>query len=368
MSPTNRIAATALGPGLGLALCAVLAAPAAAQTVHVPGIDSLQVKANVQAQFNTTSVDADGDGDAIPSSLWEVRRARIYLRAFARGWLRGDVEGDFARGRVRLTDGFVRLAPSEAFRLRAGQFKKPFDALELISSREQLLIERDGSPRGLSAPTPNGLVNALGYANRDIGVEYEGVFDALTVSAGVFNGAGANVAENDDGKQLAARVAVKLPPGWQLAGAWTGRRVSEPPDADAAAWYQAAELALTAGTYGEPGLQVLAQAFLGDNFDPDEGGAGESSGAEARFTALQALIGYHVATFHTPWMIGWEPVARVGWADPSNETEDDAALVWTAGVNLYHDTYVKTQVQLDGVSPSEGDSEFAFRIQAGFGF
>ena len=50
---------------LGVAGVAFLApASARSQVVHAKGIDSLHVKANVQVQFNTTSVDEE------PSSEW----------------------------------------------------------------------------------------------------------------------------------------------------------------------------------------------------------------------------------------------------------------------------------------------------------
>ena len=56
---------------------------ARSQTVHAKGIDSLHVKANVQIQFNTTSVDDE------PSSEWLMRRARLGFRGWIAGWIRG---------------------------------------------------------------------------------------------------------------------------------------------------------------------------------------------------------------------------------------------------------------------------------------
>ena len=68
----------------------------AAQNVRARGIDSLDVKVNLQAQFNTTST-----GDE-PNSEWLLRRARLGVRAWLAGWIRADVEGDFGRGSPRL--------------------------------------------------------------------------------------------------------------------------------------------------------------------------------------------------------------------------------------------------------------------------
>ncbi|MDX1623457.1 MAG: porin [Gemmatimonadota bacterium] len=346
-------AAIALGPGL--------AVPAAAQNVRAKGVDSLHVRANVQPQYNTTTVDA-----ADASSEWLLRRARLGVRVWLAGWLRGDLEADFGKGGAKLTDAAIRLEFDPRFRLRAGQYKKPFDALELTSSKELLVIERDGAPRGTAGPTPNGLVTDLLYAARDIGAEWNGTFGRWSATVAGFNGSGANTSDEDDGKQVAARLTVEMADGWSLAGAWTANRLELPPrDAPVLEeeWVQAGEIALTRGEYAEPGLQVLAQAMFGDNWDGGLGG-----GPEASFLAAQAIAAWHVAVFDVPYLIGWEPAGRVGWTDPDTDVDDDDATLWTAGVNLYHHERVKTQLGVDVLSPAEGDSEAAFRLHAVFGF
>ena len=325
-----------------------------AQEVHVHGIDSLHVRSNIQGQFNTTSVDDE------PDSAWAVRRARIMIRMFAAGWIRADVEGDFGRGRPRLTDGFVRLDFDPALRIRAGQYKKPFDALELVSSRELLVIERDGLPRGADLPTPNGLVKGLGYSDRDIGAEWSGSFEVVTLTAGFWNGSGTD-AEEDDGKQLGLRAEVEGPAGWTLSGALAAIRISPPEDSDEEGeWQNAVELAASYGEYAEPGFKALGQLFVGDG-EPDEED-------EPTFTALHAIVAYHIATWETAYLIGIEPMGRFGWTDPDTDFDDDEATLWTAGVNLYHHARVKTQVQVDHVSPAEGGGETAARLQLALGF
>lgn len=329
---------------------AILPPGASAQNVRAKGIDSLHVKANLQVQFHTTSVDDE------PDSEWLLRRARIAVRGWIAGWVRGDLEADFGRGSARLTDGYVTLRFAPELSLRAGQYKKPFNAHELVSSRELLVAERDGAPRGADGPTPDGLVADLGWSNRDVGIEWDGRRDRLGWAVGLWNGAGDNAREDDDGKQFAARLNVSVRPGWTVSGAWTGKRVSEPPDAPDAAWYHAVELAVTGGEYAEPGWRALGQVMAGDNWDPDLGG-----GDDASFLALQGIVGYHVPLFTTPWLIGVEPTVRIGWADPDTDADDDQALLSTAGVNVYFHERLKTQVQADYLSP-EGDGEVALRI------
>jgi hypothetical protein len=174
---------------------------------------------------------------------------------------------------------------------------------------------------------------------------------------GFWNGAGENGTEDDDGKQIGARLNVAALPGWTVSGAWTGKRISEPPDAPDATWYDAVELAVTGGAYAKPGWKALGQLMAGDNWDPDQGGGDETS-----FLAVQGILGYHVPVFSVPYLIGVEPIVRVGWADPDTDADDDQALLATPGVNLYFHEHVKTQFQADFLSPGEGDGEVALRV------
>lgn len=345
---------------VGIVAAALLqAAPAVGQNVRAGGVDSLRVRGNIQPQFQTTSVDGE------PSSEWRMRRARVGIRVFAAGFVRGDVEMDVGGGKARMTDGYVRLSFGE-LRVQAGQFKRPFDALELNSSRELLVIERDGTPRGAAGYTPNGLVGDLGHGSRDIGAMATIGFDRGAFMLAGFNGEGDNVSEATDGKQVVARGEVELAGGWTVAGAWSGRREEAPvldTDATEGVWRNAFEVAVTGGEYAEPGWKALAQVMAGDNEDPDLGGT-----TDASFLALQGIVAYHVATFHTPYLIGIEPAARVAWTDPNGDVDDDEATLWTAGINFYHDERVKTQVGVDVLAPAVGDAETALRIMAVIGF
>ena len=341
------------------------AAVATAQDVRVEGVDSLRVRLNLQPQFNTTSADEE------PSSEWLMRRARAGLRVWAAGFVRGDLEFGFGKGKAKLTDGYVRLSFGE-LDVRAGQFKRPFDALELTSSRELLVIERDGAPRGTAGPTPNGLVGDLGHATRDIGAMAEYDFGSGGLSIAAFNGSGDNDSETNDGKQVVARIAGELGGGWTVAGAWSGRREERPidvllgggsDDLTEGVWRNAFEIAVTAGEYAQPGWKALAQVMVGDNEESELGGT-----SDAAFVAVQGIVAYHVPTYEVPYVIGVEPAGRVGWTDPNDDLDEDEATLWSAGVNLYHHDRVKTQVGVDVLSPAEGDAETAFRIMSVIGF
>ena len=360
--------------GLVVSCVVMLAAPARAQKVTASGVDSVRVRLNLQPQFNTSS--ADGE----PDSEWLVRRARLGVGAYAGGWLYAFAEGDFGRGDAKLTDGYVSLQFDPRLAIRAGQFKVPFDELELTSSRELPVIERDPLPRGAAGFSPNGLLDDLGFNARDIGIDWKGRFERVRATVGLFNGQGDGVEETDDGKQLAAQIQAEIAAGWRLTGAWTGLRLSDPPAEDEAAWYHAFEIAIRGGEYAEPGLQLLGQIFVGDDYDPELLGDDDAS-----FVAWQGIVGWHVASYGIPYLIGWEPVLRVGWTrieDGSVVVGDEifplgsaepATTVASAGVNLYWKERIRTQLGVDW-SSFDGDGELsdsddvAFRIQFGFGF
>lgn len=334
------------------------ALPAAAQNVRAAGIDSVRIRSVVQPRFDTSSVEGQ------PGTSWELRRARLMLRMYAAGWIRGDVEADFARGSAQLTDGFVLLEFDPRFQVRLGQFKKPFDTLMLADGREGAVVERDGLPRGAALPTPNLVGRMFGYSNRDLGAEVRGRVGRATLIGGFWNGSGANRSEVDDGKQVGARAEVAVPGGWRAIAAWAGIRRTAPEDDPAAEdrWSNGFELAATTGRPHEPGFKALLQAMFGD------GAPGPELRDEPGFLALQVLLAHFVAVYATPHLIGVEPIVRWGWADPDDDVDDDEATLWTAGVNLFHHPRVKTMIQVDHVVPAEGDGETAFRFQTSLGF
>lgn len=357
---------------LGLVFLTGVFQSVSAQKVSAPAVDSLRLRGIAQAQFNTTSAEDE------PESEWLIRRARLGARAYVGGWIQGFVEGDFGRGRARLTDGWVNLRFDKRFQLKLGQFKVPIDALELTSSRQLPVVERDPIPRGAVGFSPNGLLDDLGYNGRDIGAMWTGAWPSVTVDAGFFNGSGDNSSEDDDGKQVAARVTGKLHENWLLSISWTGLRVSDPPADDDATWYNAIELAATHGTYGEPGWRGIGHIIFGDDYDPEVFGDDDAS-----FVALQGVVGYHVPLYNTAYLIGMEPIIRLGWTRVDDASivideeliplgDDPETFIATGGINLFWQDNVVTQFQVDVSDPDipevDGDTEVAFRFQAGFAF
>ena len=129
-----------------------------------------------------------------------IRRLRPYLRGrFAKNF-EFYINPDFAGGLVTLQDAYVDTIFSPAFRIRLGKGKTPFGLERLQPASNILFLER---------ALPTSIV-----PNRDVGVDVLGDISGGVVSyqAGVVNGVadgGSGDVDNNDGKDLAGRLAVR---------------------------------------------------------------------------------------------------------------------------------------------------------------
>lgn len=98
---------------------------------------------------------------------------------------------------ARLTDAFVEIAKLPAATLRIGQYKVPFGLQELTPDTKQEFVDRS-------------IANAKFAPSRDIGLMLFGTFweKKLGYQAGLFNGAGQNNPQEDEGLLYAVRVYV----------------------------------------------------------------------------------------------------------------------------------------------------------------
>lgn len=158
-----------------------------------------------------------------------IRRLRPYLRGrFARNF-EIYINPDFAGGMVTLQDAYVDTVFSPAFRIRLGKTKTPFGLERLQPVSNMLFFER---------ALPTSLV-----PNRDTGVTVLGDLSGGLVSyqAGVVNGVadgGSGDVDNNDGKDLAGRIAIRPFVGNQasplrgltagIAGTWGRQEGSGP--------------------------------------------------------------------------------------------------------------------------------------------
>ena len=250
----------------------------------------------------------------------------------------------------RIPDARVRAV----FTLRAGQYKKPYNAHELISSRES-----SSWPSGTGAPgdrRTRRTGSSTTSSTRDGTSASSGTGAAAASGGRVVERLGENETEDDDGKQIGARLNVEIVPGWTASGAWTGKRISEPPDADDATWYDAYELAVTGGKYGSRAGRRSASSWRATT--------GTRIWAAGTSPRSSPSTGSSVTTLPSTKSPTWSPSSRsCGWDGriPSRRRRRRALLA-TPGLNVYFHPRVRTQVQADFLSPEEGEDEVAFRI------
>lgn len=348
--------------------CAALAILIAAGPTAGQGVPKVEVRmtGRVQAQFHTSSV-------ADAASTFDLRRVRIGADVRVGEALRGFIEPEYALGALRLKQAWVEYDAMSWLTVRAGQFKKPFGLIELTSSTQIPTIERGLRMRGIAASYAaqdevggapvlgdadgpllgehQWLLNALGYQSYDIGAAVHGALGALEYQAGVFNGAGADAIDGDEGKAFAARLAYALSDAFTL-GAAVSR--SNPGDDVADGDGVAFEIDAEWGGFRRAGPHVLAEFALGDN-----------RAVADDFRAAQIMTAWF-APVSAGGVEGVEPVLRGGWADPAADRDDDAGLLVTPGFNVYFHGRNRLMANWDVFVPQgeRFETEHSLKLQA----
>lgn len=350
-----------------MAVVAGVAVPAMAQQVRAGDL-VLDLTGRVQVQYNSTSVDADVLGfgsDEPPAAVFETRRIRFGTNLAHGEMITGKVEADFAGSTAVLKDGWVDMALAGAFRVRAGQFKKPFGLIELTSSAQMPSIERGLRIRGLDdavdaagggvAGEAYRLVSDGGYAGRDIGVMAHGSFGAVGYGVGVFGGEGENRREALGSKAYAGRLTYAV-----LDRLTVGAGVSVQPsgtqgadgEIEGTAWSVEAEW----GEFRGGGLWLVAELTGGDNLLL-------AGPAMPGMLGAQAMAGWFLA--RSGRMDGLEPTLRLSWGDPDTDATDDHGTLVTPGLNLYVGGRNRLMVNGDVYFPGQAglDAQYALRGQ-----
>ncbi|MGQ0814165.1 MAG: porin [Gemmatimonadota bacterium] len=364
-----------------------------AQTIDA-GPVKLKLLGRTQVQFSTTSVEEEELLEAgrppaapIPRSMFETRRVRLGAELEYEKWLTGKLEMEFAMARLQVRDAYLNMGFKPEFQLRVGQFKKPFSLLQLTSTSIWPVIERGVRIRGLADALTLGdslaggesvlsrfqgtvlpgeeqeLLEIQGFQSFDLGASAHGSFGAFAYHVGVFNGAGADRADDTDAKSWAGRVTYKFGKGLPITlGAGASHREfrlrSRPTieTRDGTAY----EADLEIGAFRRNGVHLLAEVTKGSSLaDP-----------EADFFGAQAIVSYFVPLKNDDRFEGLEFAGRVSHGDPSDMLDGDDGLLLTPGVNLYF--YGRNRLMLNWDFYRAGSDRFsnenALRAQAQFYF
>jgi hypothetical protein len=354
---------------LALAAALTLAGDLAAQASISPRHASVRIGGRMHTQFASSSVESC-------NSQFFFRRARLEVDITVSEFLEARLQPEFGGFSAELKDAYVKLNFAPGFQVTMGQFKRPFDLFELASSVDLSLIERDGRVGGVNTCAGVGsvcsysrLTERLGYADRDIGVRVGGVRGKVTYEVSMTNGAGQNVADENDAKSFSGRVTVKATPELTLGANAALHDYVDPVknDAHAGAWGVDAQV----GTWRE-GLLLQVAVVGGENWrrlvggggapvDPSRPGAGPWD--PATFLAFQGAASWY-APLEGKRIVGIEPLLRLSVGDPDRDTAADGGLVFTPGLMLYISGRNKVGFNLDLWSPQTGDDQRSLKVQS----
>lgn len=209
-----------------LAIAALVVSSASAQSNSTFAKDYMSLSGYLQGGFQTPGVGGDE-----PSSTFYLKRARVSLTGnVPQDNIDYRLQVDMA-GSPKICDLYFRYKPSAAFNVQLGQFKIPFaiendiygpTTVELIDySYITTLLARNAKD-----------YDGIAATGRDIGFQIYGGFGdekeykTLSYNLGVFNGAGINTKDNNEAKDVVARLIYKPTKELSLSGSMMTTRTT----------------------------------------------------------------------------------------------------------------------------------------------
>jgi hypothetical protein len=252
---------------------------------------------------------------------------------------RGDEKG--ASGSTFFEDVKFGTQITDAIRVDAGKFKLPFLREELISSKRMLTVERSA-------------VNENFTLNRAEQVQLSFKSDMIKIAVALSDGS--NSEYSDIGTDMVefaitGRLDVKLSGDWNQAAdtsAWSGQPFAF--FVGAAAHYESGDgpngglsdyFAWTIDASIETGGLGIFGAIVGATIDPDTGGTVDP-------WAFVIQVSYNINDTV-------EPFGRFEWLD--DDTNDDEAMLVTAGFNYYVSKNHNAKFTLDVVWVLQADED-----------
>ena len=175
------------------------------------GFEMPKISGFVQT-FYTANLNNDGD---LIDNEFKIRRARLAVDGKFGERFSYKLQGDFSSSPA-LVDAYLKFKACDAFAIQVGQFKTPFS---LESPINPVNLEIYDYGESISKLVGYKDVCGVGKLGRDIGVMATGslfpikkegktLYHVVDYSLGVFNGNGANAADNNNRKDLVGRLNV----------------------------------------------------------------------------------------------------------------------------------------------------------------
>jgi hypothetical protein len=361
-----------------IVIAAVLLAgnQAAAQVEIKAKAAEIKLTGRVHAMWDYSSADDD------LSNFFLIRRARVTVRVKVNDLVSGKIQPEYSTGfgltdGLKLRDAYIDLTFDPALVVRMGQFKRPFDLFELVSSTQIPVIERTGAVRGADdcagvgrLCTYSRLTEKLQYADRDVGLGLSGVLadgrvayrasvtNGTRFESGVVSALADTIELIPDGKSFTGRLEYRAA-GLKLAANVAAHDFANPVTRDDIDYGLAYGADLEWGGYGS-GLHVQAGVTAGDNWRNLD-----AAGRASTFWATQGIVTYRFTVPEGRVIEAIEPVARVSFADPDTDAADDAGLLMTPGLVVHFTGRNKVALNVDIYKPGDGrEAEYSVKVMS----
>ena len=175
------------------------------------GFEWPKISGFVQA-FYTANMDDQGN---LLDNEFKIRRARLSIDGKFGERFSYKLQGDFS-GTPALVDAYLKFKACDAFSIQIGQFKTPFS---LESPLNPVNLEIYDYGEAITKLVGYKDVCGVGKLGRDLGVMASGslfavkkegktLYHVVDYSIGVFNGNGANFADNNNRKDIVGRLNI----------------------------------------------------------------------------------------------------------------------------------------------------------------
>ena len=257
---------------------------------------------------------------------FDLRRARLDLRGTIDKQWAYRLHAELAN-LPKLLDASASYKLNDALSVTAGQFKIPFSLENLTSSTKLVTIDRSQAVEALTARSRDVIGNSNG---RDIGVQLGGSIIQhngayfLDYAAGIFNGAGTNVSDNNDQKDIAARLTIHPAKGLDIAG----------------------------NIYRGTGRWALSAADAAENHSRNRYGFDASYVSGPVFLAAEYLKGLDASTDKEGWyaLAAYQLIpekvqllAKYDTYDPNLGVLENSSDWYTVGANIFFSRWAKLQ-------------------------
>ncbi len=299
--------------------------------------------------------------DTTKFDAFDLRRARIIMKGDVAPKFGYRFQAEMANG-PKILDAVFTYKPVDYFNVNVGQSKTPYCYDNYYSPFTLLAVSRTQADNALSNRESDLYGNNQG---RDIGIWLTGKYSVgaedakrpiLEYVLGVYNGAGINVADNNEFKDFGAALRVSPVKDLWISGRayhGLGAKLLADPDSTADRIRLGGDL-----TY-----KYKSFLFEGEYLTAEDHGAGKETSLLR--SAFYVTLGYTIIKDKC------QVIARLDNYDKNTETDLNAVNKYILAGSWYFSKTTRIQLEYNIVSEEDADNQidnnlFAIQFQAGF--